>query len=54
MKTINIAPTWAWTMGIALQLLDDKIGGVGKRSAKARDGFVAEVSRLGDDVVLLL
>lgn len=48
MKTISIAPTWAWTMGMALRLIEDG------NQRKAENGFIEEVERLGPDVKLLI
>lgn len=48
MKTINIAPTWEWTVGMLLRLIEDG------NQPKAEKGFQEEVERLGDDVKLLI
>ncbi len=48
MKTIDIAPTWVWTMKMALSLIE-----AGDQK-KAEAGFVEECERLGPDVKLIL
>lgn len=48
MKTINIAPTWAWTAGIYFTFVK------AKENPKVIAGFRAELHRLGPEVIYSL
>lgn len=50
MKSINIAPTWRWIASFTLRLIDDN----NLRSKKAEKAFVAELSRLGSHMKILI
>ena len=48
LKSINLAPTWVWTMQVCLQLIE-----AGDQK-KAEEGFIKEVEKLGAGIPLLL